>query len=71
MDKRINKMDKETLEQFMAFRKRGYYLKSKRERAAMTAKSSSRVSLRKLSDIFLKKLLTNPESCVILKSQKR
>ena len=38
MDKRINKMDKETLEQFMAFRKRGYYLKSKKGKGSYDRK---------------------------------
>ncbi len=38
MDKRINKMDKETLEQFMAFRKRGYYLKNKKGKGSYDRK---------------------------------
>lgn len=38
MDKRINKMGKETLEQFMAFRKRGYYLKNKKGKGSYDRK---------------------------------
>lgn len=44
MNKKANKMDKETLEQFLAFRKRSYAVKSKKAKAVTTAAISSRGS---------------------------
>lgn len=38
MDKREKKMDAETLEQFLQFRKRGYYVKSKKGKGSYDRK---------------------------------
>ena len=38
MDKRVNKMDKETLEQYLAFRKRSFAVKSKKGKGSYDRK---------------------------------
>lgn len=42
MDKRVNKMDKETLEQYLAFRKRSFAVKSKKGKGSYDRKQAKR-----------------------------
>lgn len=57
MDKRINKMDKETLEQFMAFRKRGYYLKNKKGKGSYDRKKFKQGVAQETKRHFFKKTI--------------